>query len=333
MIADITHIRAAYTMNERKKYKFRLKTTTEAEDIVSSMLADLGIEGVQIEDKIPLTQSDKEQMFVDILPDIPEDDGCAYLTFYLDEDVDKQEMLLKVRQELEEMRSYLNVGECTIEESQTEDVDWVNNWKQYFHQFYIDDILVIPSWENVEAKDSDKMVIHIDPGTAFGTGMHETTQLCIRQLKKYVTENTEILDVGCGSGILGMLALKFGAKHSVGTDLDPCAIDATYENMDNNGISRDQYEVMIGNIIDDKAVQDKVGYEKYDIVAANILADVLVPLTPVIIHQMKKGGIYITSGIIEDKEDVVVKAVKEAGLEVLEVNHQGEWVSVTARKN
>ena len=313
--------------------QFRLKTTTEAEDIVSSMLADLGIEGVQIEDKIPLTQSDKEQMFVDILPDMPEDDGCAYLTFYLDEEVDKHEMLLKVRQELEEMRSYLNVGDCTIEESQTEDVDWVNNWKQYFHQFYIDDILVIPSWENVEAKDSDKMVIHIDPGTAFGTGMHETTQLCIRQLKKYVTEDTEILDVGCGSGILGMLALKFGAKHSVGTDLDPCAIDATYENMDNNGISRDQYEVMIGNIIDDKEVQDKVGYEKYDIVAANILADVLVPLTPVIIHQLKKGGIYITSGIIEDKEEVVVEAVKKAGLGVLEVNHQGEWVSVTARKN
>ena len=313
--------------------QFRLKTTTEAEDIVSSMLADLGIEGVQIEDKIPLTQSDKEQMFVDILPDMPEDDGCAYLTFYLDEEVDKHEMLLKVRQELEEMRSYLNVGDCTIEESQTEDVDWVNNWKQYFHQFYIDDILVIPSWENVEAKDSDKMVIHIDPGTAFGTGMQETTQLCIRQLKKYVTEDTEILDVGCGSGILGMLALKFGAKHSVGTDLDPCAIDATYENMDNNGISRDQYEVMIGNIIDDKEVQDKVGYEKYDIVAANILADVLVPLTPVIIHQLKKGGIYITSGIIEDKEEVVVEAVKKAGLEVLEVNHQGEWVSVTARKN
>ena len=313
--------------------QFRLKTTTEAEDIVSSMLADLGIEGVQIEDKIPLTQSDKEQMFVDILPDMPEDDGCAYLTFYLDEEVDKHEMLLKVRQELEEMRSYLNVGDCTIEESQTEDVDWVNNWKQYFHQFYIDDILVIPSWENVEAKASDKMVIHIDPGTAFGTGMHETTQLCIRQLKKYVTEDTEILDVGCGSGILGMLALKFGAKHSVGTDLDPCAIDATYENMDNNGISRDQYEVMIGNIIDDKEVQDKVGYEKYDIVAANILADVLVPLTPVIIHQLKKGGIYITSGIIEDKEEVVVEAVKKAGLEVLEVNHQGEWVSVTARKN
>ena len=269
--------------------QFRLKTTTQAEDIVSSMLADLGIEGVQIEDKIPLTEQDKEQMFVDILPDIPDDDGTAYLTFYLDEEEDVAPVLMNVRKELEDMRAFLDVGECTIEESETEDVDWVNNWKQYFHQFYIDDILVIPSWEKVKPEDSDKMVIHIDPGTAFGTGMHETTQLCIRALKKYVTSETEILDVGCGSGILGMLALKFGAKHSLGTDLDPCAIDATHENMEVNGIRKDQYEVMIGNIIDDKAVQDAVGYEKYDIVAANILADVLVPLTPVIIHQMKPG--------------------------------------------
>lgn len=313
--------------------QFRLKTTTQAEDIVSSMLADLGIEGVQIEDKIPLTEQDKEQMFVDILPDIPDDDGTAYLTFYLDEEEDVAPVLMNVRKELEDMRAFLDVGECTIEESETEDVDWVNNWKQYFHQFYIDDILVIPSWEKVKPEDSDKMVIHIDPGTAFGTGMHETTQLCIRALKKYVTSETEILDVGCGSGILGMLALKFGAKHSLGTDLDPCAIDATHENMEVNGIRKDQYEVMIGNIIDDTAVQDAVGYEKYDIVAANILADVLVPLTPVIIHQMKPGAVYITSGIIEDKENVVIEAVKAAGLEVLEVNHQGEWVSVVARRN
>lgn len=312
--------------------QFRLKTTTEAEDIVSSMLMDLGIEGVQIEDKVPLTKEDKEQMFVDILPDIPEDDGTAYLTFYLDPEEDAGAILMNVRRELEDMRSYLDVGECTIEESQTEDVDWVNNWKQYFHQFYIDDILVIPSWEKVKAEDSDKLVIHIDPGTAFGTGMHETTQLCIRALGKYVTEDTEILDVGCGSGILGMLALKFGARHSVGTDLDPCAIDATHENMEVNGIRPEQYEVMIGNIIDDKAVQDKVGYEKYDIVVANILADVLVPLTPVVIHQMKPGAIYITSGIIDDKEETVVEAVKAAGLTVLEVNYQGEWVSVTAKK-
>lgn len=313
--------------------KFRLKTTTEAEDIVSSMLMDLGIQGLEIEDKIPLTQSDKEQMFVDILPDIEEDDGVAYLNFYLEPEEDKEKVLSRIRQELEEMSSYLNVGECRIEESETEDVDWVNNWKQYFHQFYVDDILIIPSWEDVRPEDKDKMVIHIDPGTAFGTGMHETTQLCIRQIRKYVTENTRILDVGCGSGILGMLALKFGAAYSVGTDLDPCAIEATYENMEVNGISRDQYEVMIGNIIDDKSVQDKVGYECYDIVAANILADVLVQLTPVVVNQLKTGGVYITSGIIDDKEQTVVDAVKAAGLEVLDVTYQGEWVCVTARKN
>lgn len=235
--------------------KFRLKTTTEAEDLVSSMLMDLGIEGVEIEDKVPLTQADKEQMFVDILPQIESDDGIAYLSFYLEEDVDKEEMLAKVRNEFEAMRAYANVGEGTIEESQTEDLDWVNNWKQYFHQFYVDDILIIPSWEEVKPEDEDKMIIHIDPGTAFGTGMHETTQLCIRQLKKHVTKETRILDVGCGSGILGMLALKFGAAYSVGTDLDPCAIDATYENMEVNGITRDQYEVMIGNIIDDTSAQ------------------------------------------------------------------------------
>lgn len=313
--------------------KFRLKTTTESEDLVSSMLMDLGIQGIEIEDKIPLTQSDKEQMFVDILPEITVDDGVAYISFYLEEEEDKESILASVKQELEEMSAYANVGECTIEESQTEDVDWVNNWKQYFHQFYVDDVLIIPSWEEVKPEDEDKMIIHIDPGTAFGTGMHETTQLCIRQIRKFVTEDTTILDVGCGSGILGMLALKFGAKYSVGTDLDPCAIDATYENMEVNGITRDQYEVMIGNIIDDKEIQDKVGYEKYDIVVANILADVLVPLTPVILHQLKPGGIYITSGIIDDKEETVVNCVKAAGLEVLEVTYQGEWVSVTARKN
>ena len=313
--------------------KFRLKTTTEAEDIVSSMLMDLGIQGVEIEDKIPLTQSDKEQMFVDILPEIESDDGVAYLSFYLEPEEDKEKVLADIRRELADMSAYVDVGECVIEESETEDVDWVNNWKQYFHQFYVDDILIIPSWEDVKPEDNDKMVIHIDPGTAFGTGMHETTQLCIRQLRKYVTEGCRILDVGCGSGILGMLALKFGAGYSVGTDLDPCAIDATKENMEVNGISEDQYEVMIGNIIDDKEVQDKVGYECYDIVAANILADVLVQLTPVIVNQLKPGAIYITSGIIDDKEQTVTDAVKAAGLEVLDVTYQGEWVCVTARKN
>ena len=313
--------------------KITLEIREEVEDIVISTLADIGLEGAEIQDKQPLSEQDKKQMFVDILPDMPEDDGVAYLNFYLDEDEDVNAMLEKVKAELEELRMFVDIGSGMITLSQTEDKDWINNWKQYFKQFYVDDILIIPSWEEVKEEDKDRMIIHIDPGTAFGTGMHETTQLCIRQLKKYVTSETELLDVGTGSGILSIVALKLGAKHAVGTDLDPCAVPAVEENKEANEIPVEAFDMMIGNIIDDKEIQDKVGYEKYDIVVANILADVLVPLTPVILNQMKKGGIYITSGIIDDKEETVVNAVKAAGLEVLEVTHQGEWVSVTARKN
>ena len=313
--------------------RFTVKTKTEAEDIVISTLAEVGIEGVEIQDKQPLTEEDKAQMFVDIMPEGPADDGVAYLNFYLEEDADKEAILKDVREALDDLKNFMDIGEATIEESQTEDKDWINNWKQYFHQFYVDDILIVPSWEEVKAEDKDKMILHIDPGTAFGTGMHETTQLVIRQLKKYVTPDTEMLDVGTGSGILGIVALKLGAKHVLGTDLDPCAIPAVAENKEANQIADESFDMVIGNIIDDKAIQDQAGYEKYDIVTANILADVLIPLTPVIVNQMKKGAYYITSGILDVKEEVVVEAVKAAGLTVVEVTHQGEWVSVTARKD
>ncbi len=312
--------------------RFTIKTKTEAEDVIISALADVGVEGVEIQDKQPLTETDKEQMFVDIMPEGPADDGIAYLNFYLEEDTETAPVLERVRAVLEEVRGYMDIGEGTITESQTEDKDWINNWKEYFHQFYVDDILIVPSWEEVKEEDKDKMILHIDPGTAFGTGMHETTQLVIRQLKKFVTKDTQMLDVGTGSGILGIVALKLGAAHVVGTDLDPCAIPAVADNKEANDIKDETFDMLIGNIIDDKEVQDTVGYEKYDIVTANILADVLVPLTPVIVNQMKKGAYYITSGILDVKEEVVVKAVKEAGLQLVEVTHQGEWVSVTARK-
>ena len=304
--------------------RFTVKTKTEAEDIVISTLAEVGIEGVEIQDKQPLTEEDKAQMFVDIMPEGPADDGIAYLNFYLEEDADKEAILKDVREALDDLKNFMDIGEATIEESQTEDKDWINNWKQYFHQFYVDDILIVPSWEEVKAEDKDKMILHIDPGTAFGTGMHETTQLVIRQLKKYVTPDTEMLDVGTGSGILGIVALKLGAKHVLGTDLDPCAVPAVAENKEANQIVDETFDMVIGNIIDDKAIQDQAGYEKYDIVTANILADVLIPLTPVIVNQMKKGAYYITSGILDVKEEVVVEAVKAAGLTVVEVTHQGE---------
>lgn len=326
-----------------KWVKFRVRTISEAEDIIISTLYDIGLEGAQIEDKVPLTALEKEQMFVDILPDEPEDDGIAYLNFFVEkredgtlelqgEIMDVETVTEKVKEELEELRVFCDIGAGTVTVDETEDIDWINNWKQYFHQFYIDDILVIPSWEDVKPSDQDKLILHIDPGTAFGTGMHETTQLCIRQLRKYVAAETELLDVGTGSGILAILALIFGAKHAVGMDLDQCAVEAVAQNCEANHITRDKFDLMIGNIITDQAVQDKAGYNRYDIVTANILADVLVPLTPVIVNQLKPGGIYITSGIIDDKEQTVKDAVEAAGLEIVEVTYQGEWVSVTARK-
>lgn len=326
-----------------KWMKFRIKTITEAEDVIVSTLYDIGLEGAQIEDKVPLTTAEKEQMFVDILPDGPADDGIAYLSFFVEEkengllevageDKTSEQLLAEIREELSGLQEFMDIGEGTVSVDETEDIDWINNWKQYFHQFTIDDILVIPSWEEAEPENEGRLVLHIDPGTAFGTGMHDTTQLCIRALRKYITRDTVLLDVGTGSGILAILSLMFGAKKAIGTDLDICAVDAVRENKEANGIPEDSFELLIGNIITDKEVQDQVGYECYDIVVANILAEVLVPLTPVIVHQLKKGGIYITSGIIDDKEETVAAAVRAAGLTVLDIQHQGEWVSVVARK-
>ena len=326
-----------------KWMKFRIKTITEAEDVIVSTLYDIGLEGAQIEDKVPLTTAEKEQMFVDILPDGPADDGIAYLSFFVEEkengllevageDKTSEQLLAEIREELSGLQEFMDIGEGTVSMDETEDIDWINNWKQYFHQFTIDDILVIPSWEEAEPENEGRLVLHIDPGTAFGTGMHDTTQLCIRALRKYITKDTVLLDVGTGSGILAILSLMFGAKKAIGTDLDICAVDAVRENKEANGIPEDSFELLIGNIITDKEVQDQVGYECYDIVVANILAEVLVPLTPVIVHQLKKGGIYITSGIIDDKEETVAAAVRAAGLTVLDIQHQGEWVSVVARK-
>ncbi len=321
--------------------RLRIKTTVEAEDVIIAALYDIGLEGAQIEDHVPLTAREKEQMFVDIMPDEPENDGIAYLSFFLEQEEgesgEEHELRLRnlveqVKQELEDIRTYMEIGDGTIALSETEDKDWINNWKEFFHQFYIDDILVIPSWEKMDEADSDRTVLHIDPGTAFGTGMHETTQLCIRQLRRFVTSQTRILDVGTGSGILSILALMFGAKEAVGTDLDPCAINAVDDNKKNNGIKAEQFRLLIGNIITDEKIQAAVGYDGYDIVVANILADVLVPLTPVAVRHLKSGGVYIISGIIDDKEETVREAVKGAGLDILDVTYQGEWVCITARK-
>lgn len=313
--------------------KFTLTTTTEAVDLISNLFDEIGIEGIEIEDNIPLTAAETKGMFIDILPELPPDEGVAKVSFYLEDISDLERILEEIEQGLDELSAFVDVGERTIVASETEDKDWINNWKQYFKPFTVDDILIKPTWEEIPEEHQDKLLIQIDPGTAFGTGQHETTQLCIRQLRKYITEETRILDVGTGSGILGITALKLGAREVFGTDLDENAIVAVRENLEANQISPDSFCVLQGNIIDDQAVQAQAGYECYDIVVANILADVIILLQKEIPVHLKKGGIFITSGIINMKEEAVKAALAEnEALEVIETTYQGEWVSITARK-
>lgn len=328
-----------------KWMRFRVRTTADAEDILISSMQDIGLCGAQIEDHVPLTAAEKEQMFVDIMPEEPADDGSAVLSFYVEETEDGKLLLEdgektpeEVRGEMEnvirELREYSDaIGDGTVTIEETEDIDWVNNWKQFFHQFWIDDVLVIPSWEKPAETDREPaLTFHIDPGTAFGTGAHETTQLCIREIRKYLSKDTEILDVGTGSGILSILSMMLGAKSAVGTDLDPCAAPAIAENLEANGVDAERFEVILGNLIDDPKVQDEVGYDRYDIVVANILPNVLIPLTPAAVRAVKPGGVFITSGILEGKEESVAEAMKKEGLQIVDITAQGEWRCVTGRK-
>lgn len=322
--------------------KYTIETTTAAEDFMSSMLMELGIEGIEIEDNIPLTKEEQADMFIDFLPELPPDEGISHVSFYIEEDgSDQSSILMQVKQGLEELRSTVEVGSGIISSSETEDLDWINNWKKYFSSFTIDDILIKPTWEELKEEDKDKFLIEIDPGISFGTGKHETTQLCIRQLLKYIRgngdytpewENPKVLDVGCGSGILSIVALKLGAREVVGTDLDKDCMTSTRDNMQVNKLDPELGTFYVGNLIDDEELQQKVGVEEYEIVVANILADVIIPMAPVIPDRLKKGGYFITSGIIDFKENEVRDAIEAAGLTVVEVNHQGEWVNITARK-
>lgn len=316
-----------------KWIKYTLKTTTAASELVIAMMFEAGIDGVEIEDNVPISEADKKRMFIDFLPILPIDEGVCYLSFYLEDETNEKEILEAVNEGLTELKDFVDVGEGTISKSETEDKDWINNWKQFFKSFTVDDIVIKPTWEDVKPEYVGKMLIEIDPGIAFGTGMHETTQLCMRQLNKYVKKGDAILDVGCGSGILSIVALKLEAARAVGVDIDENATIATGENLEVNHIDKNMCKVYTGNILEDKVLEDKIGYDCFDIVTANILADVLLPLTPIVPAHLKKGGLFITSGIIDTKEEEVKQAIIDNGnYEIVEITRQKDWSSITARR-
>lgn len=359
-----------------KYRKISIETTTEAVDYISAMMDELGLEGIQIEDKVPLTQEEKEAMFIDILPELGEDDGTAIVSSYVDMDVDMEELVKGVKQGLLECSDFVDIGKGEVNISVTDDKDWLNNWKEFFKPFRVtDDIVIKPTWEELKEKKTGDLVIEIDPGTAFGTGSHETTRLCIEALEEvigspnkkdgdsrdrcstsYSPGGLKLLDVGCGSGILSILALKLGVGMVRATEVDENAIEVSWENLKVNGIVKDgeisaesgpgeesgcvvsgyktaDIDIHHGDIINDKSLQEKVGEGIYDIVVANILADIIIPLSGEIGKHLKHGGIFISSGILNTKREEVEKAITSNGFTIIKVSTMNDWVSIISRNN
>lgn len=309
--------------------KISFETTTEAVDLVSAMLDELGIEGIEIQDNIQLSEEDRKKMFIDFLPELPPDEGKATVSFYLDVEEKVEEKLNEVRAGLVELDEFIYTGEKEFVVTETEDVDWINNWKSFFKPFRVDDSIVIkPTWEELEETKEGDMVIEIDPGTAFGTGSHETTKLCILNLKKYQKAGDKVLDLGCGSGILSIAAKKLGASYVAGTDIDENAVTASKENAAQNGVEADFH---LSNVLEDAEERKRLGND-YDIVVANILADVIIPLAKISGEFMKPGALFISSGIIYLKAEEVKEALLLNGFEIVEVTQMGDWFSYVARK-
>lgn len=331
--------------------KYTIKTLATAEDAISGMLLELGIYGIEIEDNVPLSEEDKKAMYIDIVPVLPENDNTAYISFYLEESEEEKQLVQSVKEALTKLSGFVEIGEGQIISSVSREEDWINNWKEFFKPFVVDNIIIKPTWECLDenniidiakndktdrealsTENDDKIVIEIDPGTAFGTGRHETTRLCIGQILKYVKPGMNVLDAGCGSGILSIVAAKVGATEIKGTDIDKIAVDSAKENLIQNGIKEESFSMLLGNLIEDEALRKEVGFECFDVVVANILADVIIPMSKVIPMHLKPNGIFISSGIINTKEEDVKAAILANGMEIVDVIHLNDWVSVVAKK-
>ena len=310
-----------------------IETNAWGIDEVCDALTKVGIEGFEIEDKDDFNGFLEENKdFWDYVDEdlYNEKQGPTKVKTYIEEDSKAPETLANIRGALEALKTgeYGSL-EITIENMAQE--DWENNWRQYFKPLYVgDNIIIKPHWEEVENTEG-KLVFEIDPGMTFGSGQHETTRMCVEALEKMVKKGDKVCDLGCGSGILSVIALLLGAKSAYAVDIDPNCEKIAYENAALNGIGKDTYLVECGNVLSDTKLCERLSEEKYDVVVANIVADVIIPLSKKVRSFMREDGCFITSGIIDFRMEEVKEALIENGFEILEVKHDGDWYAFVCR--
>lgn len=317
--------------------KCRIKTTTEATEVLGNLLVENGVQGFQIEDKLDLEnflKSDeaKNWDYVDeeLLDGVSED---CILTFYLSQNAYGHEILLSVKSEIDRVRKIdlgLDLGSLELTTDDVNDEDWINNWKKYYKPLKIGkNVVVKPLWEDYDAKDGE-VIFKIEPGHVFGTGLHHTTQLCVEQLENYVNKNTTVLDLGCGSGILSIIALLLGAESAFAVDIDKNAVKISYENAELNGIGKDKYTVKSGDVLSDTTLIDEICEKQFDVVVANIVADVIIAIKDFVKRSMKDTSVFVASGIIEERSLEVAEELKSAGFIVKEINSKEGWSSIVS---
>lgn len=310
-----------------------IETNAWGIDAVCDALTKVGIEGFEIEDKDDFNGFLEENKdFWDYVDEdlYNEKQGPTRVKTYIEEDSKAPETLANIKTALESLKGG-EYGSLEITIANMAQEDWENNWRQYFKPLYVgDNIIIKPHWE--EVKDAEgKLVFEIDPGLTFGSGQHETTRMCVEALEKLVKKGNRVADLGCGSGILSVISLLLGAEYAYAVDIDPNCEKIAYENAALNNVSKAVYKVECGNVLTDTKLSERLSREKYDIVVANIVADVIIPLSQKVRSFMKEGGYFITSGIIDFRKDEVENALMENGFEILEVKHDGDWYAFVCR--
>ena len=315
-----------------KWLELHIDTNHAGLETVEAMLSALDIDGVIIDDETEFQDflENNHQYWDYVDAELEQKmQGRSRVTFYLEAGEEGFAKMGEVRMALEELKQRTDCGTLLITMDTMEDADWENNWKQYYKPMEIGErLLVIPQWETAEA--GGRVPLILEPGLTFGTGSHATTRLCLMALEKHVQPGMRVLDLGCGSGILSIAALKLGAENAMAVDIDDKCINVAYENAAMNGIGKDVYTVLAGNILTDEAVQAQLG-GGYDIVVANIVSDIIIALAPAVRSYMKEGGLFLCSGIIDDRAEEVAEKLRQAGLELLESRDAEGWFSYLCR--